>query len=199
MQSKNLPNNNNISAKVAIKEISFCWIFGIIFGVGHFISHSDLWFQIYIIIRLIFLIIVPIVILGINYFRIYEIILNQISNERKVKELFFVINDQSINEKLLRREARATVNILLIIIIFMITWIPLHIILAIKAFDEDSISQFVLAITILIAQTNSAIHPFLYAYRMKDIRQVIFKLLNFRGSATKIDVSSSSKSKFYIS
>lgn len=88
----------------------------------------------------------------------------------------------------MRREIRTTTNISLIMLIFLITWIPVHIIYGIAAFsDKTIVSKNVMAILVLIAHSNVIFHPFVYTFRMKDIRTAVFNL--FRDSNVQVELS----------
>lgn len=72
-----------------------------------------------------------------------------------------------------------TINISLIMIIFILTWIPVHIQSIIVYFvNGNSIDENIFAVTVTILHLNSIIHPFIYAYRVKNIRFAVFKMLN---------------------
>ncbi|KAL7049800.1 hypothetical protein ACKWTF_003860 [Chironomus riparius] len=188
------PQRNRATTKNVFREICICWILGIIAGFIPFLSY-DGWenacnasvyrSKIHITFRIIFMLLIPTIILGINYFKIHQIVLNQITFERKIKN---EIGSQRSTEKLMRREIRTTANISLIMLIFIITWIPVHIIYAIGAFsDEITIKRNIAAICVCVAHSNVMFHPFVYTFRMRDIRSAVLRL--FKDSSSKIDSS----------
>ena len=86
--------------------------------------------------------------------------------------------DKKRPEQLLKREIKVTINISLIVVIFIILWIPLHIAYILPIFCKScEITRNTIALAISIAHSNSAINPVLYAYHMRDIRKAIFNLL----------------------
>ncbi|KAL7049798.1 hypothetical protein ACKWTF_003858 [Chironomus riparius] len=189
--SVNKPRNDAASTKNVIIEIIICSILGCFTGFIPFLSSKE-WDQacsfgvykskIHISLRIIFLLVLPIIILRINYFKIHQIVLKQINFERRVK-----ITRHDLNREK-RRELRTTTNISLIMLIFIITWMPVHIIYGIAAFNDTIvISKNVLAIFVLIAHSNVIFHPFMYTYRMTDIRSAVFNL--FRNNNVLFDLS----------
>lgn len=101
----------------------------------------------------------------------------QIDNERKLKATNCETIDQFQNEKLLKREIKVTFTILLIVLLFVITWTPIHLI-AMFFETPDHFNVFMLAV--ILAHSNSLIHPFLYAYRIEDYKSAIHNLWCFR-------------------
>ena len=67
-----------------------------------------------------------------------------------------------------------TLRIFLIVLIFILSWFPLHIINVLGVFCKTcKISHNVLVFSMTLAHSNSAINPFLYAYHLKDVRRAI--------------------------
>lgn len=96
--------------------------------------------------------------------------------------------NQQKNEKLLKREMKITRNFSLILIIFMITWIPVHITYIARLLKTNlTVHRNVIALAINFSHLGSAINPFLYAYRMEDIKKAIWKLLNIRKKNSNVD------------
>lgn len=73
-----------------------------------------------------------------------------------------------------KREVKATQNLSIIVLFFMICWIPLYTINCILAFCRDCKvnSTFVLS-CIILSHLNSAGNPLLYAYHLKDFRAAL--------------------------
>lgn len=88
------------------------------------------------------------------------------------------INSHNCPRALVRREIRATINISLIVLVFIVSWFPLHVAKLLAIFCKTcNISLEIIAFTIVIAHSNSAINPLLYAYHLRDIRRAILKSL----------------------
>ena len=108
-------------------------------------------------------------------------------NERKLKLTSDDITNQQHNEKLLKREMKITRNFSLILIVFMITWIPVHITYIARLLDEIfTVHRNVIALAVNFSHLGAAINPFLYAYRMEDIRNAIFKVLNINKKCSNL-------------
>ncbi|XP_058063430.1 adenosine receptor A2a [Anopheles bellator] len=77
-----------------------------------------------------------------------------------------------------RREVKATQNLSIIVLFFMVCWMPLHTINCIMAFCPDcQICGAVMLFVITLSHLNSAINPLLYAYHLKDFRDALRRLL----------------------
>lgn len=77
-----------------------------------------------------------------------------------------------------KREVKATQNLSIIVLFFMICWIPLYTINCIKAFCPDCEIDLRLTFScIVLSHFNSAINPFLYAYHLRDFRVALKNLI----------------------
>lgn len=77
-----------------------------------------------------------------------------------------------------KREVKATQNLAIIVLFFIICWIPLYTINCVKAFCKDcEISQTLTNSCIILSHLNSSFNPFLYAYHLKDFRVALRSLL----------------------
>lgn len=77
-----------------------------------------------------------------------------------------------------KREVKATRNLAIIVFFFIICWIPLYTINAIKAFmPELDIPNPLTYFCIIVSHLNSAINPLLYAYHLKDFRAAMKGLI----------------------
>ncbi|CAG9811880.1 unnamed protein product [Chironomus riparius] len=190
LQSANEPQNDNMSTKIFFRDISLCWIVGIVVGFIPIFAHqepirrscmlNDVLGKYLVVLRFIFLIVVPVFMLSFIYFKIYRIIRSQIKSERTLK-------GSKCNElKLMRREVRATRTISLIVLIFMFSWIPVHIVYILPVITGTSVNKNILAFVVNLAHSNSAINPFLYAYHMKDIRHAIIKRFAISSVSTSV-------------
>lgn len=77
-----------------------------------------------------------------------------------------------------KREVKATQNLAIIVFFFIICWIPLYTINAIKAFmPKLDIPNPLTYFCIIFSHLNSAINPLLYAYHLKDFRAALKGLI----------------------
>lgn len=77
-----------------------------------------------------------------------------------------------------KRDVKATQNLSIIVLFFMICWIPLYTINCIKAFCPDCFVHPKLTFfCIILSHLNSAVNPVLYAYHLKDFRAALKTLI----------------------
>lgn len=77
-----------------------------------------------------------------------------------------------------KRDVKATQNLSIIVLFFMICWIPLYTINCIKAFCPDCyIHPKWTLFCIILSHLNSAVNPVLYAYHLKDFRLALKNLM----------------------
>ncbi|KAM8703905.1 hypothetical protein ACLKA7_008520 [Drosophila subpalustris] len=77
-----------------------------------------------------------------------------------------------------KRDVKATQNLSIIVLFFMICWIPLYTINCIKAFCPDCYVHPKLTLfCIILSHLNSAVNPVLYAYHLKDFRLALKNLM----------------------
>lgn len=77
-----------------------------------------------------------------------------------------------------KREVKATQNLSVIVFFFIVCWIPLYTINAVKAFrPELDIPNLLTDFCIILSHLNSAINPLLYAYHLKDFRAALKGLI----------------------
>lgn len=77
-----------------------------------------------------------------------------------------------------KRDVKATQNLSIIVLFFMICWIPLYTINCIQAFCRDCVVHPKLTLfCIILSHLNSAVNPVLYAYHLKDFRAALKNLI----------------------
>ncbi|XP_023163605.2 uncharacterized protein LOC111594513 isoform X2 [Drosophila hydei] len=77
-----------------------------------------------------------------------------------------------------KRDVKATQNLSIIVLFFMICWIPLYTINCIKAFCPNCYVHPKLTLfCIILSHLNSAVNPVLYAYHLKDFRMALKNLM----------------------
>ncbi|CAN7986910.1 unnamed protein product [Ixodes hexagonus] len=99
--------------------------------------------------------------------------------------------DVSRNHAAIRdpHRARTAKTLFSVVIFFMICWFPLYTLNCVKAFCVHcDPPQWVFDSLIVLSHLNSALNPFLYAYRMKDFREALQRLLKCKHPAPLSDV-----------
>ncbi|KRT80974.1 G protein-coupled receptor [Oryctes borbonicus] len=77
-----------------------------------------------------------------------------------------------------KREVKATQNLSIIVLFFMICWIPLYTINCVIAFcSHCEINETFMSLCIILSHANSAGNPILYAYHLKDFREALRNFL----------------------
>lgn len=73
-----------------------------------------------------------------------------------------------------RQEVRRATSFFLVLFLFMVCWIPIHIINCILLFcPQCNVPMSITLGTILLSHANSALNPILYAYRMRSFRHTL--------------------------
>ena len=73
-----------------------------------------------------------------------------------------------------KREVKATQNLAIIVLFFMICWIPLYTINCVLAFCHDcKVDSSFMFSCIILSHLNSAGNPLLYAYHLRDFRSAL--------------------------
>lgn len=73
-----------------------------------------------------------------------------------------------------KREVRTAKNLAIIVVFFMICWIPLYTVNCVQAFcSKCNVPIWLLDTFIVLSHVNSALNPFLYAYHMTDFRTAL--------------------------
>ncbi|XP_032513242.1 adenosine receptor A3 [Danaus plexippus] len=183
--------SRNVRTQTAILIISVCWVAGA--GVGllplfgwhaaedsnrgcYFVEVMD---YNYLLLIYFATIVTPSVLLAAFYAHIYRVVVKQMS------AVVTVEGGQGQRGTMLRvlgaaqkREVKATQNLAIIVFFFIICWIPLYTINAIKAFrPELDIPNPLTYFCIIFSHLNSAINPLLYAYHLKDFRAALKGLI----------------------
>ncbi|XP_022124197.1 adenosine receptor A2b [Pieris rapae] len=183
--------SRNVRTKTAICIISVCWVAGGLVGflpllgwhaaVGpspgcYFVEVMDYNYLLFLYFATI---VTPSVLLAAFYTHIYRVVVKQMS------AVVTVEGGQGRAGTMLRvlgaaqkREVKATQNLAIIVFFFIVCWIPLYTMNAIKAFmPELDIPNPITYFCIIFSHLNSAINPLLYAYHLKDFRAALKGLL----------------------
>lgn len=77
-----------------------------------------------------------------------------------------------------KREVKKAKNLFVIVLFFVICWVPLYLVNCIKAFcSVCDVPVWLMDCFIILSHANSAVNPFLYAYHLKDFREAIKKYI----------------------
>ncbi|KPI91639.1 Adenosine receptor A2a [Papilio xuthus] len=177
----------------AVGIISACWVFGA--GVGllplcgwhaavgaapgcYFVEVMDYNYLVFLYFATI---VTPSVLLAAFYAHIYRVVVKQMSAVVTVEGSQGRTSGGTMLRVLgaaQKREVKATQNLAIIVFFFIICWIPLYTINAIKAFmPELDIPNPLTYFCIIFSHLNSAINPLLYAYHLKDFRAALKGLI----------------------
>lgn len=119
-------------------------------------------------------VLVPLLIMLGIYLKIFTVARKQL---RQI-ELKCVGNGDSHHHGLLQREVRAAKSLSIIVGLFVICWLPVHILNCLTLFygqlDKPPIVMYV---AIILSHANSAVNPIIYAYRIQDFRNTFRKIL----------------------
>ncbi|XP_044271328.1 adenosine receptor A2a isoform X2 [Tribolium madens] len=186
--------SRNVRTKTAIVIITVCWVTGSIVGFlplmgWHKSAPSDgrcFFLGVMDYNYLVFLyfgtIITPALLLAAFYAHIYQVVLKQLRQIVTMNpENGSSSNSCSSGGTMLRvlgaaqkREVKATQNLAIIVLFFMICWIPLYTINCILAFCNDcKVDSNFMFSCIILSHLNSAGNPLLYAYHLRDFRAAL--------------------------
>uniref|UniRef100_A0A1I8MRQ5 G-protein coupled receptors family 1 profile domain-containing protein n=1 Tax=Musca domestica TaxID=7370 RepID=A0A1I8MRQ5_MUSDO len=97
-----------------------------------------------------------------------------------------------------KRDVKATQNLSIIVLFFMICWIPLYTINCIQAFCPTCFIHPKLTLfCIILSHLNSAVNPILYAYHLKDFR-LAMKNLILRVMGIEVEVTLDAQHRFSL-
>ncbi|KAJ9590124.1 hypothetical protein L9F63_016753, partial [Diploptera punctata] len=129
-------------------------------------------------------IIIPAAIMAAFYAHIYRVVLKQV---RRIVTMNPAGSGPSItgDGTMLRvlgvarkREVKATQNLSIIVLFFIICWIPLYTINCVQAFCQDcEIYNSLTLFCVILSHANSAINPLLYAYHLRDFQAALKNLI----------------------
>ncbi|XP_066258021.1 adenosine receptor A2b-like [Euwallacea similis] len=187
--------SRNVRTKTALVIISICWFAGSLVGFMPLMgwhqgksSEVDCFFLSVIDYHyLVFLyfgtIITPALVLAAFYAHIYRVVLKQLKQ-------IVVMNPDKAGGKTTealpsggmirmlgvqqRNEVKATQNLAIIVLFFMLCWIPLYTINCLIAFNKDfQVNSTFMLSCIILSHLNSAGNPLLYAYHLRDFRAAL--------------------------
>ncbi|CAK6965501.1 adenosine receptor A3-like [Scomber scombrus] len=73
-----------------------------------------------------------------------------------------------------RHELRKAISLFLVLFLFMVCWMPIHLINCVLLFfPHCKVPMTITLATILLSHANSALNPILYAYKMRSFRRTL--------------------------
>ncbi|XP_065203568.1 adenosine receptor A1 [Planococcus citri] len=188
--------SRNVTSKFALGIICLCWISGGLVGflplfgwnAGEgvpecsFTKVMDYNFLVFLYFATI---VFPALLLAAFYAHIYNVILKQLRQMVSMNETAAFHTGFSAPPSTVRiladarkKEVKATQNLSIIVLFFILCWMPLYTINCIQAFCENcDVPELVLNLCIILSHLNSAGNPLLYAYRLSDFRTALRCLL----------------------
>ncbi|XP_014245551.1 adenosine receptor A3 [Cimex lectularius] len=181
----------NVTSKTAIYIICLCWVLGTIVGflplLGwnngmaidspqcHFTEVMDYNFLVFLYLATI---VFPALLMAAFYAHIYSVVLKQLRQ-------MVTINGMTGGGSMLRvlgaarkRDVKATKNLSIIVLFFVLCWFPLYTINFIQAFcPMCQVPELATNSCIILSHLNSAGNPLLYAYHLTDFRTALRSLL----------------------
>ncbi|KDR08842.1 hypothetical protein L798_01328 [Zootermopsis nevadensis] len=189
--------SRNVRTKTAIAIIGVCWISGTLVGLlplfgwhrsqpaeGMKCLFTEVMDYDYLLFLYFATIVVPALLLAAFYAHIYRVVLNQVQIVTMNPSGGCTPASGSGGTMLRmlgpvqKREVKATQNLSIIVLFFIICWIPLYTINCVMAFCQDCFIPLELTnFCIILSHANSAVNPLLYAYHLRDFRAALKNLL----------------------
>lgn len=114
-------------------------------------------------------VLIPLLVMFFIYAHIFITVRRQV---RRIAALHSALEVQARQNSAMRREAKKATSIFLLIFLFVLCWMPMHIMNCLQQFCPHCRVPLPLILTaVIFSHANSAINPLLYAYRMKSFRQ----------------------------
>uniref|UniRef100_UPI00358EB006 adenosine receptor A2b-like n=1 Tax=Myxine glutinosa TaxID=7769 RepID=UPI00358EB006 len=117
----------------------------------------------------------PLVVMMVIYLKIFMIARRQL---RAIKHKGTGIPSVERSRTFWQKEMHAARSLSIIVIIFTISWLPLHIANCIGYYCQScSRSKLLMYSSILLSHANSAMNPIVYAYRLREFRHTFRRIL----------------------
>ncbi|XP_069668988.1 uncharacterized protein [Periplaneta americana] len=191
--------SRNVRTKTAIGIICVCWVSGTLVGflplLGWHNTANEMEVEClftkvmdynYLVFLYFATIIAPALLLAAFYAHIYRVVLKQLRqivtmNPTGGRSPASTGGSGTMLRMLgaaQKREVKATQNLSIIVLFFIICWIPLYTINCVQAFCQDCVIPLPLTnFCIILSHANSAVNPLLYAYHLRDFRAALKNLL----------------------
>ncbi|RVE72991.1 hypothetical protein OJAV_G00044330 [Oryzias javanicus] len=113
-------------------------------------------------------VVVPLSVMILLYLEIFRVIRKQLNRRAEAT------CDAS---KYYRKELKLAKSLALVFFLFIICWLPIHIVNCFTFFDSTKISKLAVYVGILLSHGNSAINPMVYAFRIKTFRLTVIQII----------------------
>ena len=119
---------------------------------------------------------VPIIIITLMYSSIYR-------NVKSMNAHWKQTNAKSALRNSVQREKRTATTMGIVTVLFVVAWLPFFVVSLLWSFDRPSLPSYGGGFTQLMGfikwmhYSNSAVNPFVYAYRNEEIRRMLAKLV----------------------
>lgn len=113
-------------------------------------------------------VVVPLALMIILYWEIFRVIRQQLNRRAEAT---------CDRERYYRKELKLAKSLALVVFLFIMCWIPIHIINCIDFFCSDcETPKTVVYIGIFMSHVNSALNPMVYAFRIKRFRLTLIQI-----------------------
>ena len=121
-------------------------------------------------------VLIPLIFMYMTYFYIYHVVRNKLTSLGREQNSYSRVRVGKIS-----RESKATRRIFIVLVIFTACWLPIHIANCVNLFAQRT-NLVVMAVTILLSHTNSAINPFIYSMNNRKFNVAFRRLFGFKTS-----------------
>lgn len=112
----------------------------------------------------------PLLFMLVLYMEIFYMIHKQLNNKK-------ITSSYSDPNKYYDKELNLAKSLVLVLVLFAISWLPLHIINCVTLFcPQCKKPMFLVYVAILLTHGNSAVNPIIYAFRIKKFRTAFHKI-----------------------
>ena len=100
-----------------------------------------------------------------------------------------MLNRKGEPTRRLRAESKAAKSLAVIIILFVISWLPLYTLNTVKCFSpKANIPEIAFKFTIALSHLNSVWNPVLYAWGMSDFKEALRRLYGLKPKARTLSM-----------
>ena len=90
----------------------------------------------------------------------------------------FSKNDRETNISSVNKDAKTAKTLMLVLGVFMVSWTPFFIVIAIESFGgEGEVLDRLYVVGVLLGVLNSSVNPFIYGWKNMEFRRAYLKFL----------------------